>query len=145
MASARSPCSESSLFHAGVAALSGGYVGVDVFFVISGFLIATMLVEGSRTDDSRSRFYVRRIRRILPALVATILLCCAAILAFSLIPDALYDFGAASSRRRSSLSNICFWKNTGYFEAGALDRPCSTPGRSRSRSSSTLSSRSRCS
>src|SRR5699024_4447964 len=57
------------LFHAGVETLSGGYVGVDVFFVISGFLITTHLLEG-RERDGRirfGRFYARRARRILPA------------------------------------------------------------------------------
>src|SRR5699024_12687242 len=57
------------LFHAGVETLSGGYVGVDVFFVISGFLITTHLLEGLERDGRIrfGRFYARRARRILPA------------------------------------------------------------------------------
>ena len=111
------------LFHGGVAALSGGYVGVDVFFVISGFVIATKLVEEIEEGKfSIANFYVRRIRRILPAMVATILLCCAAALVFFL-PDALYDFSRSVVATAVFLSNMFFWKNSGYFETGALDRP----------------------
>lgn len=111
------------LFHGGVAALSGGYVGVDVFFVISGFVIATKLVEEIEEGKfSIASFYVRRIRRILPALVAVILACCAAALVFFL-PDALRDFSRSVVATAVFLSNMFFWKNSGYFETGALDRP----------------------
>ncbi len=57
------------LFHAGLGVLSGGFVGVDVFFVISGFLITTILLEDrAQGRISLARFYERRARRILPAL-----------------------------------------------------------------------------
>jgi peptidoglycan/LPS O-acetylase OafA/YrhL len=111
------------LFHGGVSVLSGGYAGVDVFFVISGFVIATKLVE--EIDEGKfsiANFYVRRIRRILPALVATILLCCVAACAFFL-PNALHDFARSVVATAVFLSNMYFWKNSGYFETGALDRP----------------------
>jgi peptidoglycan/LPS O-acetylase OafA/YrhL len=111
------------LFHGGVSVLSGGYVGVDVFFVISGFVIATKLTE--EIDEGKfsiANFYVRRIRRILPALVATILLCCVAACVFFL-PDALSDFSRSVVATAVFLSNMFFWKNSGYFETGALDRP----------------------
>jgi len=111
------------LFHGGVSVLSGGYVGVDVFFVISGFVITTKLVE--EIDEGKfsiANFYVRRIRRILPAMVATMLLCCvAACVVF--LPDALYDFARSVVATAVFLSNMFFWKNSGYFETGALDRP----------------------
>jgi peptidoglycan/LPS O-acetylase OafA/YrhL len=67
-------------FHAGVPGCGGGFIGVDVFFVISGFLITGLLVEELRETGSISlaRFYARRVRRLLPALalvlVATMLL-----------------------------------------------------------------------
>jgi len=111
------------LFHGGVAALSGGYVGVDVFFVISGFVITTKLVEEiDEGNFSIANFYVRRIRRILPALVAVILLSCVAALIFFL-PDALDDFSRSVVATAIFLSNMFFWKNSGYFETAALDRP----------------------
>jgi peptidoglycan/LPS O-acetylase OafA/YrhL len=111
------------LFHGGVAALSGGYVGVDVFFVISGFVIATKLVEEIEGGKfSIANFYVRRIRRILPALVVTILLSYVAALVFFL-PDAMEDFSKSVVATATFLSNMFFWQNSGYFETGALDRP----------------------
>jgi peptidoglycan/LPS O-acetylase OafA/YrhL len=64
------------LFHAGLTVFSGGYVGVDVFFVISGYLITTILIaELERGDYSIVRFYERRARRILPALFL-VMFCC---------------------------------------------------------------------
>src|SRR4051794_1365827 len=63
------------LFHSGIPGFSGGYVGVDIFFVISGYLI-TQLLEASREGPAQralSAFYLRRMRRILPALLATCL------------------------------------------------------------------------
>ena len=71
------------LFHAGFGFAGGGYVGVDVFFVISGFLITNLLlkeVERSGTVHL-TRFYARRIRRLLPASVATLLLTSDALIA----------------------------------------------------------------
>ena len=62
------------LCHAGLEAFSGGYVGVDVFFVISGFLITGILLEELSLDSfSFIRFYERRARRILPALLAVVI------------------------------------------------------------------------
>jgi peptidoglycan/LPS O-acetylase OafA/YrhL len=111
------------LFHSGIAALSGGYVGVDVFFVISGFVIATKLVEEIEEGKfSIANFYVRRIRRILPAMVVTMLVSCVAALVFFL-PDALYDFSRSVIATAIFVSNLFFWKNSGYFESSALDRP----------------------
>lgn len=111
------------LFHSGITALSGGYVGVDVFFVISGFVIATKLIEEIEEGKfSIANFYVRRIRRILPALVAMMLASSIAALVFFL-PDALYDFSRSVVATAIFVSNIFFWKNSGYFETAALDRP----------------------
>jgi peptidoglycan/LPS O-acetylase OafA/YrhL len=111
------------LFHDGVTALSGGYVGVDVFFVISGFVITTKLVEEiDERKFSISNFYTRRIRRILPALIAVILASWAAALVFFL-PDAMNDFSQSVIATATFLSNMFFWKNSGYFDPAALDRP----------------------
>jgi peptidoglycan/LPS O-acetylase OafA/YrhL len=61
-------------FHAGLHAARGGFVGVDVFFLISGFLITRLIVDQIQRDSlSISSFYVRRARRILPALLAVLL------------------------------------------------------------------------
>jgi len=59
------------LFHAGVPGLPGGFVGVDVFFVISGYLITSLIIEDIRGERfSLVDFYERRVRRIFPALIA---------------------------------------------------------------------------
>ena len=64
------------LFHAGFKTFSGGFVGVDVFFVISGYLITTLILEEKQKGEfSLSSFYERRIRRILPALFVVMLTC----------------------------------------------------------------------
>ena len=61
-------------FHSGISFFSGGYVGVDIFFVISGYLITTIIVrEIANNDFSIARFYERRFRRILPALFLVML------------------------------------------------------------------------
>jgi len=63
------------IYHAGVLPIMGGYLGVDVFFVISGFLITTVILKGLELDAfSFSGFYIRRAKRLLPAAYATFLL-----------------------------------------------------------------------
>ena len=63
------------LFHAGYDFIRGGYLGVDVFFVISGYLITSILLNDLQNNTfSLKRFYLRRIRRIAPALLFTLLL-----------------------------------------------------------------------
>lgn len=80
------------LFHAGVVELSGGYVGVDVFFVISGYLITgIMIVELEQNSFSISRFYERRARRILPALFF-VMLCCIPFAWLWMAPNQLVSF-----------------------------------------------------
>ena len=64
------------LFHAGITIFSGGYIGVDVFFVISGYLITLMIISETENDQfSLILFYERRIRRIIPALFFVMLVC----------------------------------------------------------------------
>lgn len=110
-------------FHAGFQSFSGGYVGVDVFFVISGYLITSLIVT-EREDGTFSllRFYERRARRILPALFCVMLFC----LPFAwlwMMPDQLRDF--AQSLLAVSLfgSNILFWRESGYFDALTDEKP----------------------
>jgi peptidoglycan/LPS O-acetylase OafA/YrhL len=98
------------LFHAKLPFLTGGYVGVDVFFVISGFLITAILLQ----DHSISRFYKRRAQRILPALSVLI----AAVLAVGvaiLLPHDLVKMAKSAVATVLFGSNIWFWRQSGYF------------------------------
>ena len=65
-------------FHAGVGTFSGGFVGVDVFFVISGYLITAIILEDQKRGAPLIKFYERRVRRIVPALVVVVISCCIA-------------------------------------------------------------------
>lgn len=108
------------LFHFDRHWLSGGFAGVDVFFVISGFLI-TGVIHREIADRRFSiiAFYERRIRRIYPALLATLLVTLVA--GFILfMPDELRDLGASTVAAIAFSSNILFWMQTDYF-AGAAD------------------------
>ncbi len=110
------------LFHAGFTALSGGFVGVDVFFVISGYLITANL-HGDLLQGrfSIAGFYERRARRILPALFAMI--ACAALGTVMFLPDDLTLFGQSAVAAVLSLSNLFFFRHTGYFDIGATTSP----------------------
>ncbi|MDI1295512.1 MAG: acyltransferase family protein [bacterium] len=111
------------LFHLGSRYCPGGYVGVDIFFVISGFLItATLKQEIERQDFSIIRFYERRARRILPALFFMV---AATIIAgaFILMPDDFKDLGASATATALFASNILFWKTLNYFAVGAEVQP----------------------
>jgi len=103
------------LFHAGVLHVAGGFVGVDVFFVISGFLITGILLEDIRKERfSIATFYERRARRILPALFAVLLF--TSIAAYKLLlPSDLRDFGRSLVSTLFFASNITFSKEMGYF------------------------------
>ncbi|MET0239887.1 MAG: acyltransferase family protein [Sphingobium sp.] len=104
------------LFHAGFSAFPGGFVGVDVFFVISGFLITSSLMDDIDAGKySIASFYERRIRRIFPAFIAVI--AAVALLGFSLqLPDDLKDLGTSIWAACLFVSNISFWMGSGdYF------------------------------
>jgi len=111
------------LFHAGVLHVAGGFVGVDVFFVISGFLITGILFEDIRKDRfSIATFYERRARRILPALFAVLLF--ASLAAYKLLlPNDLHDFGRSLVSTLFFASNITFSKEMGYFDGPAELKP----------------------
>ena len=102
------------LFHARVPGFQGGYIGVDVFFVISGFLITSILFEYGGQERGLFWFYERRIRRIFPALFI-VLICCTALSAFFLLPDDLVRFGTGMVATALFRANIFFWQQTGYF------------------------------
>ncbi len=111
------------LFHAGFEWFSGGFVGVDVFFVISGYLITTIIISEMAEDKfSIVDFYERRARRILPALFFVILAC----LPFAwvwLTPNDLKDFGQSLVAVSTFSSNILFWIESGYFDTAAELKP----------------------
>lgn len=103
------------LYHAGVWPFAGGYVGVDVFFVISGYLITSLLTrELADGTFSLSSFYERRARRILPALFAV--LACSVLPALLLLwPPEIQRFSQSVLAAVLFSSNVFFWKQSGYF------------------------------
>jgi peptidoglycan/LPS O-acetylase OafA/YrhL len=111
------------LFHAGFSAFPGGYVGVDVFFVISGYLITGILIdEVGRGEYSVLRFYERRARRILPALFGVLMLC----LPFAwmwLLPEQLVDFAGSMASVLVFLANLFFMSQVSYFAPAAELQP----------------------
>ncbi|WP_186079145.1 acyltransferase family protein [Burkholderia gladioli] len=111
------------LFHAFPSALPGGFVGVDVFFVISGYLISGILIADLGTDRfSFRRFYARRIRRIFPALVA-VLLATYAMGWFSLYGDEYRELGKHIVAGAGFASNWASWTEAGYFDQEAQAKP----------------------
>ena len=110
-------------FHAGFNSFAGGYVGVDVFFVISGYLITTILINDLEAGQfSLVRFYERRARRILPALFF-MMICCLPFAWAWMLPSQLKDFSQALMAVSLFASNILFWRKTDYFAPAAEENP----------------------
>lgn len=110
-------------FHAGINQLPGGFVGVDVFFVISGFLIGSIiLTDVAQGQFSYASFYSRRFRRILPALFA-VLLATTIAAAFILYPGEFADYGRSLAAAALSASNFYFMFTSDYFDAPAATKP----------------------
>jgi len=111
------------LYHAGIPLFQGGFVGVDVFFVISGFLITTILIdELERGDFSILRFYERRARRILPALFFMMAVCLPLGWRW-MLPEQFKDFAASVVAVCAFVSNILFWREEDYFAPTADEKP----------------------
>ncbi|WP_311266826.1 acyltransferase family protein [Sphingobium sp. WCS2017Hpa-17] len=111
------------LFHAHVPGFSGGYVGVDIFFVISGFLITGIIAR--EVDEGRFslvRFYERRFRRIMPSLALMILTVLAGA-AWLYLPGDLEGVPRSALAATLFASNIWFFTDTGYFSGGADVKP----------------------
>ena len=111
------------LFHCGFARFAGGFVGVDVFFVISGYLITSLiLTDLNKGTFSFYRFYARRIRRLLPALLVTVLL---TLLTATIVmaPDHLEDAAKSGALATVSLSNFYFATAASYFDVSAQSKP----------------------
>jgi peptidoglycan/LPS O-acetylase OafA/YrhL len=111
------------LFHAGFSSFSGGYIGVDVFFVISGYLI-TGIIAGELDDGNFSiaAFYDRRVRRIFPPLL-TVIVFCLAVGFWLLTPNDFMNLGKSILSTIFFVSNIYFWRNTNYFAQNADEQP----------------------
>jgi peptidoglycan/LPS O-acetylase OafA/YrhL len=110
-------------YHIDISWLGGGFVGVDVFFVISGYLISAIILKDIEAGRfTIGGFYERRIRRILPALLVTLLGTFALGLIF-LLPTEMLDFGHSLMAAALSVSNVFFWLKAGYFDAPALSKP----------------------
>ena len=111
------------LYHIGFAGFSGGFVGVDIFFVISGYLITSIILkEKSQDKFSLADFYERRARRILPALLAVILVSIC-LSYFWMAPGQMKEFGLSAVSAIVFISNVFFWKHSSYFDAASEEMP----------------------
>lgn len=111
------------LFHAGFETFSGGFVGVDVFFVISGYLITTIILSELKEGNfSIVNFYERRARRILPASFL-VMLVCIPFAWFWLLPSDMKEFSQSLVAVSVFASNILFWRESGYFDTAAELKP----------------------
>ncbi|MCI1009021.1 acyltransferase [Pseudomonas oryzihabitans] len=110
------------LFHFNADWLPGGFAGVDVFFVISGFLITGIIFRALEQQRFRlSAFYLSRVRRIVPALAV---LCAVLLIAgwFFLLPNAYGELGKHVASSLGFVSNLVYWKEAGYFTAAAHEK-----------------------
>ena len=103
--------------------MPAGYLGVDVFFVISGFLITSHIVRDvDRQIFSLARFYMRRVRRLLPATYCTLSVTTLAA-PFLLVPSSWDDYIKSLFGALTFTANIFLWLQTGYFEQAAAFKP----------------------
>jgi peptidoglycan/LPS O-acetylase OafA/YrhL len=111
------------LYHVGIPGFAGGFVGVDIFFVISGYLICGMIDGDIRSGTfSIGNFYKRRVLRILPALFVMFLV--TSILAYLYcLPVELEDYSKSLASAVGSVSNVYFAATAGYFDAPAETKP----------------------
>lgn len=96
--------------------MPGGFVGVDVFFVISGYLISSLIIEDAQSGTfSYRNFYARRIKRIFPALIL-VLATCLAIGWFGFLPDEFRMLGSHVFAGAGFWINFTFYREAGYFD-----------------------------
>lgn len=111
------------LFHAFPALLPGGFIGVDIFFVISGYLISGILLRELQLGKfSIAAFYARRVKRIFPSLLAVMIAC----LVFgwlALFPDEYGQLGKHVGGGASFAANFFYWAQVGYFDTSADTKP----------------------
>ena len=110
-------------FHAFPDYIKGGFIGVDVFFVISGYLISTIIFENlDKESFSFYEFYGRRIRRIFPALIL-VLVACVVFGWFALLADEYMRLGKQIAAGAGFVSNLVLWSEAGYFDSSADTKP----------------------
>ncbi len=112
------------LYHFGIPGFNGGFIGVDVFFVISGFLMTGIIVNGLEKDPNHFsvvHFYMARARRILPVLI--VLCACLMLAGWALIlPFEYKELSTQVLYCLNFLSNFLFWQQGGYFEVGSHEK-----------------------
>lgn len=112
------------LYHFGIPGFGGGFVGVDVFFVISGYLMTSIIINGlARANGQFSvwKFYIARARRVAPALIVL----CGVLLVFGWLALTATDYKALGTHILFTLlflSNIKFWREAGYFDAASHEK-----------------------
>lgn len=111
------------MFHAFPDAMPGGFVGVDIFFVISGYLITSIIAaEIAAGSFSIAEFYARRIRRLFPALL--LVLVASLVVGWRiLLPDELIEIGKEAAGGSAFVGNLVFWRERGYFQAADEAKP----------------------
>jgi len=111
------------VFHAFPSQLGGGFIGVDIFFVISGFLITNILINGLKENKfDLVNFYCRRIQRIFPALIV-VLAACFTFGWFNLLADEYKQLGKHIGGGASFSSNFILLSESGYFDASSISKP----------------------
>jgi peptidoglycan/LPS O-acetylase OafA/YrhL len=110
-------------FHLSPKLLRGGYLGVDIFFVLSGYLITNIIWrEALNGRFSIARFYERRVRRIMPALLVTLIAVSACAIAL-LLPIDLKGYAKSVFASLAFVANVYFWRDTDYFSQQAQEKP----------------------
>lgn len=114
-------------FHAFPSWVTGGFVGVDIFFVISGFLISTIIFGNlERNTFSFLEFYGRRVKRIFPALLI-VLIACYTFGWFALLADEYKQLGKHIAAGAGFVSNLVLWSESGYFDNAAENEALAPP------------------
>ena len=110
-------------FHAFPSWAPGGFVGVDVFFVLSGYLITSIILQQLHSSKfTLTDFYLRRVRRLFPAL-AVVLAACLVFGWFALLPQELKDLGKHVGAAAAFILNFTVWREGGYFDTAASLNP----------------------